>query len=515
MCRVSTPEQRIEGHSLERQEASVEKAALELEAPIVRFWSLDQSSRVGKNLDRKDLKEMLDFCKMNKQVKYLIIDEVDRFMRDIKYFYYFEAVFEQHGVKVWYASQPELNTDDMMGKLQKLFLVFRAEASNDERTSKSLKGLKDRVAKGYWPFPLHQGYMKGTEAGLHVSDPERFNLLKEAFGEVVTRRFTVNEALERLNNRGYKEPNGKCLRIDHFRGLIRDPYYAGALRIDTWDKELWNNRGLHQAMITMDEWEELQLIVNNKMRKFQRKQHNPDFPLSNLFYCGDCLDKKIVGCIHRNGKNNWIGKEYRCRGCGKSMKKAESHIWTDEFLDSIEMADNNTDDFKLALRKVWSEEQKDSFGRIKQLKIRLEGLKSDIGKLATGVIMHPELEKELKDNIGLKRQEITGVEQEIAEAEDIESDFIEFTDFSVDYIKSLKEKWWELEHDERVECKLLISKQEIYINREKKVYTPEISPILSLISNIKRAQNAPKYDVVEAVGVAPASKRSKTYILQV
>lgn len=499
LCRVSTPEQRLEGHSLQRQEESVEKAALQLEAPIVRTWSLDQSSRVGKNLDRKDLKEMMDFCKLNKQVKYLIIDEVDRFMRDIKYFYYFEAVFEQLGVKVWYASTPELNSDDMMAKLNKLFLVFRAEASNDERTSKSLKGLKDRVAKGYWPFPLHQGYTKGATPGLHIPDPTRFSLLQEAFREVVTRRYTVNEAMERLTNKGYKRPNNKPLRIDKFRSLLKDPYYAGALRIDTWGKELWNDKGLHQAMITMEEWEELQLIVNNKMRKFQRKQHNPQFPLSNLYYCGDCQDKKIVGCIHRNGKNGWTGEEYRCRGCGKMVKKAEAHEWTDEFLSSIKMVDGNIDDFKRSLRKIWSEEQKDSFNRIKQLKIRLEALKAEKSKLATGVIMYPELADDLKENIEQKRLEITGVEKEIAKAENIEDDFIEFTNFSIDYIKNLKENWWDLEHDGRLECKHLAFKQEIYINRSRKVYTPEISPILRFIDNKKEPETTSDSHLVELI----------------
>jgi len=60
LCRVSTPEQVAEGHSLERQEANVLQFAKELKAPIIQTWSIDQSSRVGKNLDRKDLKEMME-----------------------------------------------------------------------------------------------------------------------------------------------------------------------------------------------------------------------------------------------------------------------------------------------------------------------------------------------------------------------------------------------------------------------------------------------------------------------
>jgi DNA invertase Pin-like site-specific DNA recombinase len=507
LCRVSTLEQKIEGHSLERQEASVIKASQLLNAEIVKTWSLDQSSRSGKNLKRKDLSEMLIYCKLNRQVKYLIVDEVDRFMRSIDEFYFFEVSFRELGVKVWYASQPELNTDDWTSKVTKVLAILRAEMSNIERQGKSLNGLKARIKLGYWPFPLHQGYMKGTEAGLHIPDPTRFRLLRDAFREIVARRYTVNETLERLNNNGYKSPNDKPLRIDKFRELLKDPYYAGALRIDTWDKELWNDRGLHNAMITMEEWEELQLIVNNKMRKFQRKQHNPSFPLSNLLYCSSCLDKKLVGFTHRNGKNNWTGEEYRCRGCNTVVKKPEAHKMTDEFLESIKMLRGNTEDFKQALRKIWQEEEQDSFNRIKQLKIRLHGLLDEKNKLATGIVMRPELADDLTQSLEQKKLEIKEVEKEIAEAENIENDFIEFTEFSIGYIKNLKDNWWELEHDERVECKLLISKQEIFINFSEKVYTPELSPILRLIGTEKEAFRASDSHMVEVRGVAPLSER--------
>ena len=80
LCRVSTPEQRL-SNSLNRQEQSVLKAAQDLEVDVVKTWSGDASSKVGKNVNRKDLKEVYAFCKANKGVHYCIVDEVDRFMR--------------------------------------------------------------------------------------------------------------------------------------------------------------------------------------------------------------------------------------------------------------------------------------------------------------------------------------------------------------------------------------------------------------------------------------------------
>src|SRR5581483_1533507 len=133
-CRVSTPEQRLSG-SLNRQETSVLSTATELDVEIPKdgWWSGNVSSKAGTNTKRKDLKQMLEYCKKHRNVKYLIVDETDRFMRSVDELFYFEVCFREIGVKVWYASEPELNTDDLTAKLLKAVSVFKAEGSNVER----------------------------------------------------------------------------------------------------------------------------------------------------------------------------------------------------------------------------------------------------------------------------------------------------------------------------------------------------------------------------------------------
>ena len=80
--RVSTDEQ-LKNNSLTRQKESVRRMAKDLGAELVKIWSGSVSSKKGNNIKRKDLKEMLDYCKRYKSVKYAIFDEPDRFMRSI------------------------------------------------------------------------------------------------------------------------------------------------------------------------------------------------------------------------------------------------------------------------------------------------------------------------------------------------------------------------------------------------------------------------------------------------
>lgn len=101
LCRVSTVKQGLEGSSLEAQEQRVYDAAAQFNAEIVKFWSITQSSRKGKNYQRKDLMEMLAFAKADKNIKYIIVDEPDRFMRDLEMYYHWKVEFrEKAGAKL-------------------------------------------------------------------------------------------------------------------------------------------------------------------------------------------------------------------------------------------------------------------------------------------------------------------------------------------------------------------------------------------------------------------------------
>ena len=94
-CRVSSDEQ-LENNSLKRQQDAVIKAATELGVTILEddLWAGSISSKRGTNVNRKDLKAMIDRCKKDKRIKYLIVDEPDRFMRSIDEAIYFEVTVE-------------------------------------------------------------------------------------------------------------------------------------------------------------------------------------------------------------------------------------------------------------------------------------------------------------------------------------------------------------------------------------------------------------------------------------
>ncbi len=153
LCRVSTAKQRLEGNSLEAQEQRVYDAAVYVGADIEKFWSLNISSRKGKNFKRRDLHEMLAYAKQYKRVQYIIVDEVDRFMRSVDEFYYWKVRFrEEAGARLVYAAKPGLTfKDDIYALFEEMIDVFKAETSNVERIVKTTEKMKARIAAGYYP----------------------------------------------------------------------------------------------------------------------------------------------------------------------------------------------------------------------------------------------------------------------------------------------------------------------------------------------------------------------------
>lgn len=486
LCRVSTTKQSEEGTSLEAQEQRVYDAAMHFNAEIVKFWSIARSSRKGKNYQRKDLVEMLAFAKANKKVKYIIVDEPDRFMRDFKTYFYWQVKFqEEAGLKMVYAKKPHLAEDDsMMSLMEEMMDVFRAEASNQERINKSTPNMQARVALGFYPGRPKPGYQHTNTRGLYEPKQPEWSLIKESFLAVLSGA-TVKETVANLAAQGYRANNGKPIDTYKFKKLMKDPYYAGIIAMSNWEV---NANGLHKPMVTIEQHQELSAIAEGVVYK-PRKQFNAEYPLSKLMSCTDCLKEngkypKLVGFTHSNGKGN-VYKRYKCRECGKMIRQEELHEKLNSTLEAIRISDDKKDDFLAALRAVWEQDSTLLISRTKALQTRLEHLKQEKNtavRNALNASFNEDVIRGVLDNID---KEINEVNDELASIQQIEKDFIEFVTFSIDFIENLRLKFWELDAENIAMCKQLLFPDGFSVSRDKKVYTPKISDIYRVMHKEK------------------------------
>jgi DNA invertase Pin-like site-specific DNA recombinase len=494
-CRVSSVEQE-ENNSLFRQAQSVTAAAEKLGVEIIRVWSGSVSSKAGTNVKRKDLEEMLELCKQNKQIKYVIIDELDRFMRSILEIGYFLVQFKNHGVQVVFASQPNLNTDNATNTLMLMLEAFKAEGSNEERIHKSISGHTTALNEGRYTFHPKAGYMKGTRTGVPEIHPVRGATLRDALVRIADHTVTPTDGLIELNKSDYTSERAP-LKMDKFRNIATDPFYAGTVEINQQVK-VRNEGGQHDPLITMDQHHELVRIFADKKKNQTgpRKNGNPNFPLNTITQHDTCLELKnkgkLVGFDHDNGKNhNVIYARYKCRTCNLLVTRDELHSKVTQLFTDNPITVEGIRNLSEALDDVWNRKNaqaKQDRARISQ---KIASLRQDIDNRAMAAIdpSYASIKSEILSNIEKMKSQITSLEEEQkALNETSDTDRPRFLEFAFNFAINMQESFFTLTPEDAKKCKQILFPAGFYMDDNKNVYTPEISPLIRLATNKKDAE---------------------------
>lgn len=510
LCRVSSLEQ-LESNSLSHQRDNVLRAADELGViiPDDGIWSGHVSSKKGVNYDRKDLKEMLEYCHKHPNVKYLIVQEVDRFMRSPDEQIYFQVRFLQEvGVKIWYADKPELNKDDIYAGLMRYMEGFRAAGSNDERQRKSINGQTKALEEGRFPFSPKPGYKRGVEVGVQEVHPVKGPILKETLIKIATHKTTPTQALIELNKTAFVIGHS-LYKMDKFRKIITDPFYAGIVEIDKQVK-VRNENGLHEALISKEHHLELLRIMDSKKKTQSgpRKNGNPKYPVSNLVSCSECTDKtngRFVGFDHGNGKNPaLVYEKYRCRACKRYLTRQELHPKIVEQFRKNPLNKYGIDDLVKALDIVWKQKEGQAEQETTRISFKIKSITESISTQAIAAIdpSNAVIKEEILANIAKKKLEVSELESQLSKLKyKSDNDRERFLKFAFEFVENMGSKFLEISPENRLRCKQIVFPAGFYLDTENKVYTPEISHLIRLASNKKDLPETEKSSLVRVRGL--------------
>ena len=496
-CRVSSTEQ-LESNSLNRQLESVKATAnfLEVTIPEGGLWSGSISSKSGSNYSRHDLKEMLAYCKKNPRVKFLIVDEIDRFMRSIDEMFYFEVLFRKKvGVKVWYAGDPDLNSDNPLAKLRRAVEAFKAEGSNLERQIKSIKGQTAALEQGRYPFSPKPGYKKGYQRGIQEIHDVRGPALRNILLLMASRQVTPSEALVELNKSEFTKGHS-TYRMDKFRIITTDPFYAGILEVSKQVK-VRNENGLHEPLMTRVQHYELLKIMNDKKKNQggPRKNGNPKYPLSNIINCDSCLDTtngRLVGFDHGNGKiNSRVYEKYRCRSCGIYVNREDLHSGIERLFNNLVITPKGREELVQALSTVWKLQESQAEQDTSRIKYKLTDIRRVISQQVEAVTdpSNSSVKEEILISIAAKKDELIRLEEQIVKlTNDTHDDKEKFLNFAFDFIGNMGSQFFSISSANRLRCKQLAFPAGLRVDSRKKVYTPEISPLYRLATKKKSTE---------------------------
>lgn len=530
-CRVSSTEQ-LKNNSLNRQSMSVHQFADKLGVNIVKVWSQSVSSKKGNNVNRKDLAEMLDYCKKHPRVKYLLIDEVDRFMRSIAEAFYYMVEFEKLKVEVRFASRPELTNATAMDSLLFALETYKAEGSNEERQKKTIAGERQAIREGRYPFSPKFGYMRqprldGQKALPHVPKPELGKLLSNILVKLSSGLIDLSESLAEYNNSAYvRQKRGRRLRMDRWRQIVVDPFYAGIIDVGGQINER-NEHGLHESLITKEQHLKIIERVNGRAKRSSgpRKGGNPEFPLNTILYCEHCYKEdltlgregihnrgKFCGGSSTNGKGTKKYPKYQCRKCGRLVSKDEVNADITMWLDNLDFTEEGRNKLLKALARVWKIEAENNETTIRQLRSQLANMRKRKDEMLDRLlsVTSEVVSRDLEGKIEQQDSEIQRAEDEIREITDNDDrNREEFVGFALRFADNLGRDFLNLLPNDAKKCKLLLFPDGFFVDENKKVYIPKISPFYRYRASKKASSDANLTNLVHRIGFEPTTPSSE------
>ena len=326
--RVSTKEQ-TENLSLPTQLRACEEYCRRKGYDVLERFKEEGES--AKTTDRTELQKLLTFCRTNKgRVHFVVVFNLTRFARDKYDHFALRSLLQSLGISLRSATEPI--DDTSTGKLMEGVLAAFAQFDNDCRSDRTRAGMKAALELGRWVFLAPIGYLNAPRAmgKSLMPDPERAPLVRRAFEEYATGRFTKQQMLEQATAGGLTNRRGQPLTSQAIGMLLRNQLYAGI--VDVPEYGVRGKRGDFEPLIS-----ERPVLpraggaVRPRCRARPRSSGAiPDFPLRDFVRCAAC-GRGLTGSWSK-GRSEYYAY-YHCRpGCrGVNVTKAKLEaLFTDE-----------------------------------------------------------------------------------------------------------------------------------------------------------------------------------------
>lgn len=294
--RVSTAEQRIEGWSLEAQEAGLRAYAKSMGWKVVEVYADEGKSARKRLKDRKAIHRLVEDVKAG-LVDVILFKELDRWFRSISDFYKIQDVLDQYGVEWVSQQQPGLEMRTKEGRLQVNVLLSvgqnETDATSDriKYTNKFLRQQK-RWTSGARTLPRCYTLDENQMVILDES-PGRADYVRDLIANVF--RFGAVQRAMKETNREYQ--NG--MLYNNIVNLLRNPMLYGAHHeIEDF---------VEKPLMTRKAWDRLQALLDRNARDTGERTL---YIFSGLVSCA-CCGLKMAGTHTTKGEKDY--KYYRCR----------------------------------------------------------------------------------------------------------------------------------------------------------------------------------------------------------
>ena len=256
------------------------------------------------------------------KVHFVVVYNLTRFAREKYDHFALRAHLQSFGISLRSATEPIDDTSS--GKLMEGVLAAFAQLDNDVRSARTRAGMRAALELGRWTFPAPLGYLNAPKwSGTSlVRDPERGPLVRRAFEDLATGRYTKQEVIVRATEAGLRSRKGLTISPQSFGQMMRNPIYAG--KVESPDYGV-STRGDFEALVDEATFYRAQAVLDGRVLVAGPRQRNhPDFPLRGFVRCETC-GRPLTGSWSkgRNGYYAYYHCQRQCRSVNVSKAALE------------------------------------------------------------------------------------------------------------------------------------------------------------------------------------------------
>lgn len=303
-CRVSTKEQAEEGYSISEQERLLLEYCEKNQYEVLRTYADKGIS--GKDIThRPALRELLQDA-AEKKFHMVISWKINRLSRKLADAIKIVDVLEKNGITYRSYSEP-FESDTPAGKMQFQMMALIGEFERSTIAQNVKMGMCAKARAGEWcggapPLGYDWVVMAGYENAVRkksmlTENSKEADTVKLIFEEYASGK-GYKAIVNCINKIGHKTKLGNEFSVAQIKPILTNPVYIGKVRYNVrrdWNEKRRHNinpepiivEGIHEAIISEELWNRVQLILKNKKGKPSRI-YDGEYPLTGILKCPVC-----------------------------------------------------------------------------------------------------------------------------------------------------------------------------------------------------------------------------------
>lgn len=491
--RVSTPDQRDNGLSLDVQQAKIHTKVQELNGELVEEIYIDGGIS-GTSLEgRHAFQALLERCTKG-DIGYIIVQDSSRVARNTYEYLFIKEALKKYQTKIIpLTGSFNLDNNPLGDVMDELIAVVNS--INPRLTSFKVKQTaSEKFKAGYYPSVAPLGYKNILNPNPDSSYNKRIVALDintapfitQAFKMYATRNYSIYDIRQYLNKHGVLGKKGRPLQFSVTHTMLRNKFYWGWMHYGGQE-----GMGKHDKLIDKETFDLVQKILDEKgAYGLRKRKHN--FLLRGIIFCKDC-GRRYVAEWHYHEKyktgNGKIGM-YHCSQVGKRGKCPSRYVLlTDlehqvqEQVEKLEFKQEFIDSVNKYINEVYT----DSIERVKIFKKgiynRRDGIEMKKEKIEKDYFENKISAEQLQKFNAKLDSEMLGIQKELADVEKIRTIDVSVVSEVLELTRNIANRYAKVDIDHQ-RAYLHFFFQKIWV-KDKQIVEVEYTPALKVLNEAK------------------------------